>query len=104
MLTYLLSLALALGLIALPSGPALARSPAPPTPVTASTPVGDTVNINTADAGALTALAGVGPKLAEKIVEHRQANGPFNKPEDIQKVKGVGKAVWERNKSRIVVR
>lgn len=103
MIVHLISLVVALLLVALPSVPADAASPPAPRESTASTVVG-AVNINTADARQLTALDGVSRGLAEKIVQHRQANGAFQKPEDIRKVKGVGKAIWDRNKDRIVVR
>jgi competence protein ComEA len=62
------------------------------------------VNINTADVKALTALTGVGRKLAEKIVEYRDAHGPFKKPEELRKVEGVGNGLWEKNRDRIVVK
>jgi competence protein ComEA len=48
------------------------------------------VNINTADVIALEALPGVGPATAKAIVAHRQANGPFGRPEDLLEVKGIG--------------
>ncbi len=62
------------------------------------------ININTADAKALTALTGVGRKLADKIVEFRDEHGPFKKPEDLRKVEGVGNGLWEKNRERIVVK
>jgi competence protein ComEA len=62
------------------------------------------VNINTASAKELTTLGGVGPKLAERIVEYRDAHGPFKKPEDLKKVDGVGKALFERNRERVVTK
>ena len=62
------------------------------------------VNINTASAKELTTLGGVGPKLAERIVEYRDAHGPFKKPEDLKKVEGVGKALFERNRERVVTK
>ncbi len=49
-----------------------------------------TVNVNTADAQALTALSGVGPKLAQAIVAERATNGVFCYPEDLLAVKGIG--------------
>jgi competence protein ComEA len=52
----------------------------------------------------LTALGGVGPKLAERIVEYRDTHGPFKKPEDLKKVEGVGKALFERNRERVVTK
>jgi competence protein ComEA len=62
------------------------------------------VNINTADATALMTLSGVGRALAEKIVAHRTAHGPFKKPDEIRKVAGFGSGAWERNRQRIVVK
>ena len=62
------------------------------------------ININTATVKELTTLKRVGPKLAEKIVEYRKTNGNFAKPEDIVKVSGVGKKVFEDNKDMITVK
>jgi competence protein ComEA len=62
------------------------------------------VNINTADVQELMTLAGVGRGLAEKIVQYRDANGLFKKPADLRKVEGVGGALWQKNRARIVVK
>jgi competence protein ComEA len=62
------------------------------------------VNVNTADVKSLMTLDGVGRKVAEKIVEYRQAHGPFKKPDDVRKVDGIGGGLWERNRERIVVK
>ncbi len=62
------------------------------------------VNINTASVEQLMTLSGVKRTLAEKIVEHREAQGRFKKPEDLRSVRGVGRTLWERNRARIVVR
>ena len=48
------------------------------------------ININQASAGELIQLKGIGPKLAERIVQYREEHGPFRVPEDIMKVKGIG--------------
>lgn len=48
------------------------------------------LHINVASANDLCALNGVGPKLAEKIVAHREAKGPFKGPADLKKVPGIG--------------
>lgn len=48
------------------------------------------LRINAASAEDLCALNGVGPKLAEKIVAYRDANGPFKSSKDLQKVPGIG--------------
>jgi competence protein ComEA len=54
------------------------------------------VNINTADAAALETLPGIGPTLAQRILDHRQAHGPFARAEDIVKVSGIGQATFEK--------
>jgi competence protein ComEA len=55
------------------------------------------ININKADAITLTTLKGIGKDRAGKIVEYREKNGPFQKIEDIMKVKGIGKKIFEQN-------
>jgi len=61
------------------------------------------VNLNTATAEELEQVKGIGPKLAEKIIEYRKTNGPFKRAEDIVKVQGIGTKFWEANKDRFVV-
>jgi len=48
------------------------------------------LHINSASAEDLCALNGVGPKLADKIIAYRDANGPFKSSKDLQKVPGIG--------------
>jgi competence ComEA-like helix-hairpin-helix protein len=59
------------------------------------------VNINTATSEELQTLPGVGPKTAEKIIQYRQANGPFQKIEDIMKVKGIAQGKFAKIKDKI---
>ena len=55
------------------------------------------VNINTASADAIAnALDGIGSVKAQAIVEHREAQGLFKTPDDIMKVKGIGKATYQQ--------
>lgn len=61
------------------------------------------VNINQADAKALEALPGIGPAMSQRIVEYRNANGNFQSVEELQKVKGIGKAKFEKLKDRVTV-
>jgi len=62
------------------------------------------VNINTASAEVLSdALNGVGLVKAQAIVAYRQDNGPFARPDDLEKVKGIGVATVDRNRTRIIV-
>jgi competence protein ComEA len=52
------------------------------------------LNINTASAADLDGLKGIGPSIAQRIVEYRTANGPFQSVEDLQQVKGIGPALF----------
>ena len=59
------------------------------------------ININKASAVELTQLNRIGPKLSERIVEYREKHGPFERPEDIMQVRGIGPKTFELNKDRI---
>ncbi|MBN2232752.1 MAG: helix-hairpin-helix domain-containing protein [Deltaproteobacteria bacterium] len=71
----------------------------------AATAAADTtkININTATVAELTGLKRIGPAYAQRIVEYREANGPFKKPEDIMKVKGIGPKTLAANADIISV-
>lgn len=64
---------------------------------------GGKVNINTGDKEILMTLKHVGAKIAERIIEYRKAH-PFETPQDIMNVKGIGTKVFEANKDRIIVK
>lgn len=57
------------------------------------------VNINTANATQLTQLPGVGPAIAQKIIDYRTANGSFTSVDDLTKVPGIGTAKLAQIKS-----
>jgi len=61
------------------------------------------ININQADAKTLTTLKGIGKDRAVKIIEYREKYGPFEKVEDLMKVKGIGKKIFEQNKNVLSV-
>lgn len=61
------------------------------------------VNINTADAGALASLKGVGPAKAAAIIADRDANGSFSSVDDLMRVKGIGKQTVEINRNMMTV-
>jgi competence protein ComEA len=63
----------------------------------------DKININKASVSELMKLKKIGQKYAERIVAYREKNGPFEKPEDITKVKGIGQKTFELNADRITV-
>jgi competence protein ComEA len=60
------------------------------------------ININKATVEELCTLKRIGPSYAQRIVDYREQNGPFEKPEDIMKVRGIGLQTFEANKEIIV--
>jgi competence protein ComEA len=71
-------------------------TPATNTPTTPVKAAGPVVNINTADAKELGKLPGVGDTTAQRIIEYRQANGPFKSCKDLGNVKGIGDKTLEK--------
>lgn len=68
-----------------------------PAPVPAGRPASPAkVNINLADSAALQSLPGIGPSLAQRILEYRQTNGRFAQIEDIMEVSGIGPATFAK--------
>ena len=63
----------------------------------------DVININTANKEQLMKISGVGKTKAEAIIAHREKNGDFKKKEDITKVRGIGKATFDKIKDKIEV-
>lgn len=61
------------------------------------------VHLNTASAVELERIAGVGPVLAARIVEYREANGPFAVVEDLLDVSGIGEAKLAAMRDGVVV-
>ena len=60
------------------------------------------VNINTASVEQLQMLPCVGPALAGRIIEFREANGPFQSVDEIIAVKGIGESSFEKLEPYIV--
>ncbi|MCS6317571.1 MAG: helix-hairpin-helix domain-containing protein [Nitrospira sp.] len=61
------------------------------------------VDLNYATASDLEALPGIGPKLAQRVIEHRVAKGPFTKVEDLRQVKGIGRKKFDRLRPHVLV-
>ena len=61
------------------------------------------VNINTATQSELEGVKGLGPSKAKTIIEYREKNGPFKSVDELDKVKGFGKASVEKLKSELTV-
>nr|MBC7246120.1 ComEA family DNA-binding protein [Chloroflexota bacterium] len=64
---------------------------------------GRKININAASASELEILPGIGPALAQRIVDYRQSAGPFQHLEDIKKVKGIGDGIFAQIKELITI-
>ncbi|MDQ3667841.1 MAG: helix-hairpin-helix domain-containing protein [Acidobacteriota bacterium] len=62
-----------------------------------------TINLNTASAAELDKLPGIGPVLAERIVTHRQENGPFRRPEHLMMVRGISDRKFRALRSMVRV-
>ncbi|WP_460117016.1 ComEA family DNA-binding protein [Pseudomonas sp. S2_C03] len=60
------------------------------------------VDVNQADASTLQQeLAGVGEAKAQAIVAYRDANGPFSSVDELLEVKGIGKAILDKNREKL---
>jgi len=82
-----------------PDSPPSQILPPPPAVSTAAS----LVNINTATLVELDTLPGIGPVTAEKIIAHRQANGPFATIEAIMDVSGIGPVKFEAMRDLITI-
>jgi competence protein ComEA len=76
------------------AGPALAAGKPAPTAK---------VNLNTASVEQLTALPGIGLKLAQRIVEYRQKSGSFRSTKELLNVSGIGEKNFAKIETWLVV-
>eukprot|EP01133_Synstelium_polycarpum_P014951 gene14951-17677_t len=83
------------------------NKPETPTPISAQMSKGEQSNkvrLNSADAETLRRdLFGIGAAKAKAIVAYRESNGPFTAVEELLEVKGIGKALLEKNRDRLEV-
>ena len=81
--------------------------PEAPTPIAAQmakTEHSAKVNLNAADAETLRRdLFGIGAAKAKAIIAYRESNGPFTAVDELLEVKGIGKALLEKNRDRLVI-
>lgn len=60
------------------------------------------VDLNQADAATLQReLVGIGEAKAQAIIAYRQGNGPFSSIDELLEVKGIGKAILEKNRDKL---
>jgi competence protein ComEA len=75
------------------------KAPAQAKPAAKAAVPSGPVNLNTASKEQLDALPGIGPKKAQAIIDGR----PYQKTEDIMKVKGIKQKTYDKIKDRITV-
>lgn len=82
--------------------PATAPAPAATAAGASSAPAAP-IDLNAADATALDALPGVGPVLAQRIVQYRTQNGPFRSVDQLDEVSGIGAKLLDQLRSLVRV-
>jgi len=75
--------------------PVLSRAVAPRRPASAVS-AADPIDVNQASAAELSLLPGVGPSLAAAIVADRESRGAFRRPQDLDRVRGIGPSILAR--------
>jgi len=65
--------------------------------------LGLALDLNSATAADLDALPGLGPVLAQRIIDYRRAHGPFKKIADLEKVSGIGPKKLEKLKTYLII-
>jgi len=70
---------------------------------TAAVPGGGRVNLNLANLIQLDGLPGIGPALAQRILEYRQQNGGFRSVQELKKVTGIGEKKFEKLKDLVSI-
>jgi competence protein ComEA len=66
-------------------------------------PAGGLLDLNAATAAELDALPGIGPVLAQRIIDHRSAHGPFTSVDQLDDVSGIGPAIFADLAERVRV-
>ena len=69
----------------------------------AAVKTGDRLDINSATVDELIELPGIGETMAGRIVRFREQNGPFQRIEDLLKVKGIGEKSFQKLRPSIKV-
>jgi competence protein ComEA len=83
--------------------PLLAQAQQAAAPPAASKAAAVKINLNTAGLDELQKLPGIGPKVAQRILDYRKQNGDFKKVEDLMKVRGIGEKTFLKMKDQLTV-
>ena len=83
--------------------PAIGEVPPPPGGGAAADAGDGLVHLNTDDVAALDTLPRIGPALAQRIVDWREANGPFTSVDQLLDVAGIGDAVFSGLADRVTL-
>jgi competence protein ComEA len=103
MMTRILMAAILGIAVSAPAASAQSKATTPKAPATATATAAAPVNLNTATVEQLATIPGVGPKMAERIIDYRQKNGGFKKVEDLMNVSGVGEKSFLKMKPLITI-
>lgn len=78
-------------------------NPQNPVPISPTQPISSLININTASEAELVQLKGISSKKAQDIILYREMISPFHSVDDLDNVKGIGKATVDKNRNIITV-
>lgn len=68
-----------------------------------SMPKASLINLNTATVQELQSLPGIGPVIAQRIVDYRSSHGMFTSPADITNVPGIGQKIFTKIQQKVTV-
>lgn len=87
------------------AAPAKSETAAPVAVQVASAGQASRINLNAADAATLQReLSGIGEAKAQAIVAYRESNGPYTSVDELLEVKGIGKAILDKNREMLEIK
>ena len=89
--------------IAFQNTPALANAPSGPVNAAVSSGQIQKINLNTADNNELQEIRGVGPVMAERILQYRSEHSRFQTIDELINVRGIGPVKFEKLKDQVSV-
>ncbi|VVO37000.1 ComEA family DNA-binding protein [Pseudomonas fluorescens] len=91
--------------LAVNAAPAKSETAAPVSLQGASAEQATRINLNTADAATLQReLSGIGEAKAKAIVAYRESNGSYTSVDELLEVKGIGKAILDKNRDMLEIK